>query len=41
MNAVNHKGTGLKKKIFREVKEYWLIVFYMGFFLPFLPHIGD
>ena len=32
MNAVNHKRTGLKKKIFREVKEYWLIVFYMGFF---------
>ena len=32
MNTVNQKKTVLKKKIFREFKEYWLSVFYMAFF---------
>ena len=32
MNTVKKNKTDWKKKVFREIKEYWLSVFYMAFF---------
>jgi len=32
MDAANKNRAGLKKKVVRELKEYWLSVFYMSFF---------